>query len=207
MHCLLHPTWLWCLLWTRRLSCKEKRFSVILNPKINSQVALRIYESKKTESLISPSGVLVHLFEYESPYSLGGKKSILGNYSGVSLETDSLEDSFTFWRQLGFEGSFTPSPGWIELQKNGQQLSIQKSKLCPHVIHNPSLIFFNGKKTRNHPKNKTCKITNWRRSKIFPAGRNCTKYRIKRTRRNWFFYFQWWLIQQKFYPLVFLMYF
>lgn len=127
---------------------KEKRFSVILNPKINSQVALHIYESKKTESLISPSGVLVHLFEHESPYSLGGKFSILGNYSGVSLETNSLEDSFTFWRQLGFEGSFTPSPGWIELQKNGQQLSIQKSKLCPHVFHNPSLTFFNGQKNQ-----------------------------------------------------------
>ena len=58
---------------------QKKSFSVILNPKINSQVALHIYEIRKTESLISPSGVLVHLFEHESPYSLGGKLSILGN--------------------------------------------------------------------------------------------------------------------------------
>ncbi len=53
-----------------------------------------------------------------------------------------------FWQELGFEGSYSPNQSWIELNKNGQQLSLQKAKLCPHVFHNPSVSFFNGQKNK-----------------------------------------------------------
>ena len=127
---------------------KENRFGIVLNPDKNSSVALRIYGRKKTTSFVSPSGVLIRLFNHECPFALGEKSSILGNYSGISLETNSLRDSFLFWQELGFEGNYSPSPGWIELSNKGQQLSIQKAKLCPHVFHNPSVSFFNGQKNK-----------------------------------------------------------
>ncbi len=41
---------------------KEKRFGIVLNPDKDSSVALRIYGRKKTTSIMSPSGVLIHLF-------------------------------------------------------------------------------------------------------------------------------------------------
>ena len=127
---------------------KEQRFTILLNPEKKSQPALRLYNAKETKTMVSPSGTLIHLYQEECLYSKGNSRAILGNYCGISLETNSLKDSFTYWRKLGFEGSYSPTPGWIELNKVGQQLSIQKTNLCPHSFFNPSLTFFNGQKNK-----------------------------------------------------------
>ncbi|MDC1401936.1 hypothetical protein N8333_01640 [Flavobacteriaceae bacterium] len=127
---------------------KESRFIVLLNPASESQPALRVFGAKETKSFLGPSGTLIHLVREKCPYSLGSLPSILGNYHGVSLETDTLQDSFTLWHKLGFKGTFSSTSGWIELNNAGQQLSIQKTNLCPHSFFNPSLTFFNGQKNK-----------------------------------------------------------
>jgi len=127
---------------------KESRFIILLNPATTSQPTLHVYGAKETKSFFGPSGTLIHLNKEKCPYTLGQKQSILGNYYGVSLETASLQDSYSLWRKLGFKGTYSPTPGWIELNKAGQHLSIQQSNQCPHLFFNPSLTFFNGQKTR-----------------------------------------------------------
>ena len=82
---------------------KESRFIVLLNPASESQPALHVFGAKETKSFLGPSGTLIHLVREKCPYSLGSLPSILGNYHGVSLETDSLEDYFNLWNELGYK--------------------------------------------------------------------------------------------------------
>jgi len=127
---------------------KENRFAILLNSSPSSKAAIHLYNAEKTKSFHGPSGILIHLIENECPYALGKKQSILGNYYGVSLETDSLENSFNLWNELGYKGNYTPNQGWIELNKAGHHLSLHQTNQCPHSFFNPSLTFFNAQKNK-----------------------------------------------------------
>lgn len=104
--------------------------------------------------LSSPSGVWVYLLERAESENIdlsGFKKSVLGNFAGVSLETTAIKDSIQFWNILGFEQTMgSIEAGWICLaNKDGMSISLMVPLMCPHLFFNPSLTYFNGKDNLN----------------------------------------------------------
>ncbi|MCB0738320.1 MAG: hypothetical protein KDC92_12455 [Bacteroidetes bacterium] len=98
--------------------------------------------------LADPSGTFIYLVqdEFQIPEFVN-KNSLLGNAAGVSLEMVDVELGMKLYTNLGFsktQGDLTN--GWVLLQHfTGFGLSIMAPNACPHIFHNPSLTYFNGK--------------------------------------------------------------
>ena len=96
-----------------------------------------------------PNGVRVVLMDGPGPsVELSGKAaSILGNFSGIGIETADMDRSLAFWTTLGYSIAMgTPGDGWIMLSADGcPSLSLMAPLMCPHLFFNPSLTYFNGK--------------------------------------------------------------
>jgi len=96
-----------------------------------------------------PSGVRVILKQGEGPSTPfeHGSKSVLGNFSGVSIEAADMESSVLFWKTLGFAVTMgDAAQGWVSLAAEGcPGISIMRTLMCPHLFFNPSLTYFNGK--------------------------------------------------------------
>ena len=97
-----------------------------------------------------PSGAWIYLIESQEELHLdlsAISSSVLGNYAGISLETTSINNSYSLWKLLGFnekEGDI--EQGWITLRNSdGLVISLMKPFTCPHLFFNPSLTYFNGK--------------------------------------------------------------
>ena len=72
--------------------------------------------------------------------------SVLGNFSGVSIETTDLERSEFVWKNLGSVMSGSPDQGWVSFKlEDGLSINIMKPLMCPHLFFNPSMTYFNGK--------------------------------------------------------------
>jgi len=99
--------------------------------------------------LADPSGCKIYLEECYSPlnYDLSSiNPSVLGNFSGLSLETTDFKKSVAIWLKLGFKiMAGSPDHDWISLiGHDGFVVSILKILSCPHLFFNPSVSYFNG---------------------------------------------------------------
>lgn len=100
----------------------------------------------------APSGLWVYLMEAPSPLIEATqnvhirKPSCWGNFSGLSVESLSLNRSARFWEVLGFETSMGgTTQGWLSLTNgSGFTLSVLQALQCPHLFETPSLTYFNG---------------------------------------------------------------
>lgn len=109
-----------------------------------------VIENKDSFQFVEFSGTVIYLQKqplYAINFQEGVGASVLGNNSGVSLETPSIAASMEIWQLLGFsliQGS--ADAGWVTLQNaEGVNISLMALNTCPHLFHNPSLTFFNGK--------------------------------------------------------------
>ncbi len=109
-----------------------------------------ILETQDGYLLNAPSGTWVYLKETKDSNDFNTVDvctSVLGNFSGISIETIAFDQSVSFWEILGFQvimGSRQES--WISLKnENGFIISLMKALTCPHLFFNPSMTYFNGK--------------------------------------------------------------
>lgn len=97
----------------------------------------------------SPSGCCLYLEESNSNAPENkppNKTSVLGNFAGLSLETNIIETSIEFWAKFGFKQTAgNIEHGWVSLTNEvGFSIGLMKYGACPHLFFNPSLSFFNG---------------------------------------------------------------
>ncbi len=111
-----------------------------------------VIELDAGHGVVDPSGVWIYLTEGhggETPVVEG--QSLLGNFSGVSLETADLAASIELWRVLGFPAEEAPNGGepaadrsWVTgTSASGFPVTWMRPRMCPHLFFNPSLTFFN----------------------------------------------------------------
>ena len=100
--------------------------------------------------LSDSSGVWIYLMEQE--FDLGLElddegKTLLGNYSGISLEGISIAETYKVWSLIGFKISMGgPNLAWMVTEnEDGLAISFMGANSCPHLFFNPSLTYFNGK--------------------------------------------------------------
>ena len=113
--------------------------------------ALRIFANVHSVGdahyLAGPSGSWVQLREGQKiDLPKRQKKSLLGNFAGLSLETMDMEASARIFACLGFEHSMGDiDKGWMSYSDQlGNTVSLMSPFACPHLFLNPSLTFFNG---------------------------------------------------------------
>lgn len=99
--------------------------------------------------LADPGGTWIYLVEGNgslNKLTLPERKTILGNFAGLSLEVIDIRKAVTIWEILGFnEKSGNLDQGWITLRNaEGFMISLMKPMACPHLFFNPSLTYFNG---------------------------------------------------------------
>lgn len=112
--------------------------------------ALRINFSRKEPdeaSFTDPSDLGVRLLQadvskIDKPQ--GKSWSKCGRFYEVSIETESVDSSIAFWKQLGFEVAFRepPTARWATLNDGNIRLSLYEYGTCPHTFKNPSLTYF-----------------------------------------------------------------
>lgn len=96
----------------------------------------------------TPSGMWVYIEDnLKSLPEIPDHQSVLGNSSGLCLESTDLAKSLQLWLSLGFElKAGKAEGGWLSLiNEDGFEISIMKVFSCPHMFFNPSLCYFNGK--------------------------------------------------------------
>lgn len=96
--------------------------------------------------LSDPSGTFIYLSNEDYPYDIEREDpySILGNFSGISLEVIDTLKTIAIWERLGFSDVIN-GQGWVTLtHPGGLQVSIMPPGTCPHLFFNPSLTYFNG---------------------------------------------------------------
>lgn len=101
--------------------------------------------------LNDPSGTRIYLMEKEADFTFQAEEEsfgIIGNFSGLSLETIDMNKSAEIWQILGLEKIMGDlNQGWVAFQnKAGFGVSLMKPMSCPHLFFNPSMTYFNGKK-------------------------------------------------------------
>ena len=97
--------------------------------------------------LAGPSGSWIQLKEgKEIELPASQKKSLLGNFAGLSLETMDMALSARIFACLGFEHSMGEiEKGWLSYSDQFENtVSLMSPFACPHLFSNPSLTFFNG---------------------------------------------------------------
>jgi catechol 2,3-dioxygenase-like lactoylglutathione lyase family enzyme len=100
--------------------------------------------------LTDPSGVWIYLLENENKNAEikhDGTRGVLGNYMGLSLETGNMKSSYPLYKTLGFEQvEGSPDKGYVVMKNSiGFVVSLMNPQSCPHLFHNPSMTYFNGK--------------------------------------------------------------
>jgi len=93
------------------------------------------------------SGIHIRLLQSHSELPHSATNSILGNYSGISIEVIEFNRCKLIWEALGYQQSAgDASKGWIVLSKEDNlDVSLIKAGSCPHIFTNPGLNYFNGK--------------------------------------------------------------
>lgn len=73
--------------------------------------------------------------------------SLLGKFSGLSLEVIDIEFSKKIYETLGFKITMgSAEKGWISMTNdNDFSVSLMSPNACPHSFYNPSLTYFNNK--------------------------------------------------------------
>lgn len=99
--------------------------------------------------LSDASGVWIYLVELEPTWKAGKSDtsfSVLGNHSGLSLETTDMKRSGAIYEALGFTVAFGDfEQPWATLILGDFGISLMKPNICPHLFFNPSFTYFNGK--------------------------------------------------------------
>ena len=92
------------------------------------------------------SGIHIKLLANQSQLPQSSKDSILGNFSGISLEVVEFDRSKLIWEALGYQQSDEDAnQGWIVLSKEDNlSVGLIKAGSCPHIFTNPGLNYFNG---------------------------------------------------------------
>lgn len=108
-----------------------------------------LFEIKNKIYSIDPNGIIISLHpldEYPQNFLEADTKAITGNFAGISIESLPFKNSISFYKKLGFNISMGDGEsGWIQMNGFDIDLSIMKMESCPHLFHNPSLTYFNGK--------------------------------------------------------------
>lgn len=98
-----------------------------------------------------PSGIAIYLIESDFNFKLSSSDSsysALGNFAGLTLETADISRSFMIYEILGFTKNMgAVEKGFVGLIGGDDFNIVLMSPLqSPHLFHNPSLTYFNGKK-------------------------------------------------------------
>ena len=93
-----------CSAWKNGSVCQSKTLTIFLNPSPYSRLCLHLYASPKQAIEVSPSGTWIKLEQENCNILPVNKESLLGNYSGICIETPELEKSFIYWQAKGFMG-------------------------------------------------------------------------------------------------------
>lgn len=101
--------------------------------------------------LYDPSGIAIYLIEsdFNFPFEVADSSySSLGNFAGLTLETGDISRSFIIYEILGFTKNMgAVEKGFVGLIGGDNFNIVLMSPLqSPHLFHNPSLTYFNGKK-------------------------------------------------------------
>ncbi len=115
------------------------------------RIFAKVHSVDGVHYLASPSGTWIQLREEEEfKLPLSQKKSLLGNFAGLSVETLDIELSARIFACLGFEHSMGDlDKGWMTYtDRHDNNISLMAPFSCPHLFLNPSLTFFNG--AENH---------------------------------------------------------
>lgn len=123
----------------------------LMQPDWSSELeAVRVYTEPVVVDdhfLVSDSsGIHIKLLPIQSQLPQSSKNSILGNFSGVSLEVVEFDRSKLIWEALGYQQSAgDANQGWIVLSKEDNlSVGLIKAGACPHIFTNPGLNYFNG---------------------------------------------------------------
>lgn len=149
----------------------DGRFIVEINPDRYSRAGLNMYKDSwsaeadllkqktvvhKTEDgylLNDLNGCWIYLKEKPFPFNSMSEEvdTLVGNFSGLSLEASDMHKSLAIWEMLGFEIKMGgPDKGYVVLaHADGFGLSLMQPLTCPHLFFNPSMTFFNGKDNLN----------------------------------------------------------
>lgn len=95
-----------------------------------------------------PSGVVTEFHHSEETLpEFNTNSSLLGNASGLTLETTNIEGSIQFYEATGLLlKSGKPTDGFVTLSdENGFEMALLRYGFCPHTFKNPSVSYFNGK--------------------------------------------------------------
>jgi hypothetical protein len=95
------------------------------------------------------SGVWIYLMEGDLALEMdlsAIEPSMLGAFSGVSLETIDIQESLKVWEILGFSKIMGEiEQNWVIYgNEEGMTVSFMGANSCPHLFFNPSLTYFNG---------------------------------------------------------------
>ena len=111
------------------------------------RIFAKVHSVGKAHYLTTPSGTWIQLREgQEIVLPSSQKKSLLGNFAGLSLETMDMALSARIFACLGFEHSMGEiDKGWMSYTDQfDNTISLMSPFACPHLFLNPSLTFFNG---------------------------------------------------------------
>jgi hypothetical protein len=109
-----------------------------------------VHEKDGVFVLADPSNVWIYLETGDMPVDFTPAEesfSTLGNSMGLSLETPDFSRSAAIYDILGFSKIMGDiAQGYVVYKGNGLGLSLMAPFVCPHLVFNPSLTFFNGGK-------------------------------------------------------------
>ncbi len=110
-----------------------------------TNLELKIVEQSQHHAVISePNGLTILLIDAKmmplkefSPAPI----SLCGRFYEISLETDDVERSITWWQNVGFKVT-AQKETWCTLDDGKIKIGLYKRGTCPHKFKNPSLTYF-----------------------------------------------------------------
>ncbi|MBI2429595.1 MAG: hypothetical protein HYV29_12530 [Ignavibacteriales bacterium] len=106
---------------------------------------LKITEQSQHHAVISdPNGLNILLIDSKMmPLKefVPGPISMCGTFYEISLETDDIERSITWWYNVGFKVT-AQKDTWCTLDDGKIKIGLYKRGTCPHKFKNPSLTYF-----------------------------------------------------------------
>ena len=93
-----------CAAWTNGGLCQTKNITIFLNPDPYSRPCLNLFGAQEQSLEVSPSGTWIKLEQENCNILPVNKESLLGNYSGVCIETPDLKKSFFLLACKGIYG-------------------------------------------------------------------------------------------------------
>lgn len=106
----------------------------------------KIFDIDNDKFIIDDTGTWLYFQEIKKVKNTPIKKSKLGNFMGLSLESDKIDKLVNLYSKLGFKIDSEISNENFKVLTNsiGFNISLMSPLSCPHSFHNPSLTFFNG---------------------------------------------------------------